>query len=202
MLVRADGMDEPASGRGSDIRQFTDELRSSGALKFYEETEKFLRTGQFERAFSRFLFLKAHIRGQALYVGLNASVDQRLQFLRSQMRLGKDTAYKKFRKRVRRRVRRVQPPSPPPSDQKAAKTPTPTKSVSPVADKAKPLETGKKPPVADSPPAATTDQTYPSPKVEKEPPPEEDQEEKPEKKPSPPPPSTWQRLKRKLQFWK
>jgi hypothetical protein len=202
MLVRADGMDEPTAGRGSDIRQFTEELRSGGALKFYEETEKFLRTGQFERAFTRFLFLKAHIRGQALYVGLNASVNQRLQFLRSQMRLGKDLAYKKLRKRVRRRVRRVQPPSPPPADQKAAKTPTPAKSATPVADKAKPPETGKKPAVAEAPPAAPADQTYPSPKLEKELPPEEDKEEKPEKKPPPKPLSTWQRLKRKLQFWK
>jgi hypothetical protein len=84
----ADGLEKPPA-RGSDARQFLEELRSGGALKFYEDTEDVLRAGKFERAYIRYIFLNAHIRGQSLYAGLLPMVDQRLQFLREQMHLGR-----------------------------------------------------------------------------------------------------------------
>jgi hypothetical protein len=57
----ADGLEKPPA-RGSDARQFLEELRSGGALKFYEDTEDVLRAGKFERAYIRYIFLNAHIR--------------------------------------------------------------------------------------------------------------------------------------------
>jgi len=53
------------------------------------DTEDVLRAGKFERAYIRYIFLNAHIRGQSLYAGLLPMVDQRLQFLREQMHLGR-----------------------------------------------------------------------------------------------------------------
>ncbi len=58
-----------SSARGNVLRQFSAELQNVGALKFYDETEDMLRGGKFEQAFSRYLFLSAHIRGQALDTG-------------------------------------------------------------------------------------------------------------------------------------
>ena len=63
--AQAEGTDK-AARRGSDARQFLEELRSGGAIKFYEDTEDMLRAGKFERAYIRYIFLNAHIRGQPL----------------------------------------------------------------------------------------------------------------------------------------
>ena len=45
------------------------ELRSGGALRFYEDTEEIVRAGKFERAYLRLVFLRAHIQGLPLEAG-------------------------------------------------------------------------------------------------------------------------------------
>jgi hypothetical protein len=75
--ARAQRMDG-SPPHGSDYLTFGEELRTNGALKFSDETEDMLRAGKFERAYTRYLFLRANIRGQTLYAGLAADVDQRL----------------------------------------------------------------------------------------------------------------------------
>ena len=62
---RQDGY-EHAVAHGSDARQFMGELRSGGALQFYEDTEEIIRAGKFERAYLRLVFLRAHIQGLPL----------------------------------------------------------------------------------------------------------------------------------------
>ncbi len=212
-LVQADGVAKRTpSPYASDYSRLEKKFRTVGALKFYEDTENFLRTGQFERAFCRYLILKTHIRGQALYTALTAMVDQRLRFLRSQLRLGQGDAYARSYKRYKRRVRRRRPraakPACPPPDQKGTKSPTPSKGAA-AADKAKPAgaqataaASKEKPPAADASPAATGEKADTASKGEKEPPPEEEEKEKATKKKPPPRPSYWERLKRTLQFWK
>ncbi len=205
--VWADGVNKPSARDGSDVRQFGEELRTGGALKFYEDTEDLLRAGKFERAFCRYLFLKAHIGGQALYVGLNTMVDWRLHFLKSQLRLGEVTAYKKPRIRVRRQARWVPPPGPPPPEKKSDKSPTPP-AATPVAAKAAGPESqapapspAEKPAELIIPPPVTADQVKTSPNEEKKSPGEEVQEEKPKEKKPAPPPSAWDKIKRRLKFW-
>lgn len=211
-LVQAAGAAKRTpSPYASDYTQLEREFRSVGALKFYEGTEELLRTGQFERAFCRYLILKTHIRGQALYTALTAMVDHRLRFLRSQLHLGEGDAYARSYKRYKRRVRRgpqVAKAASPTPDQKGTKTPPPAKDAT-AADKTKPegapataAVPGEKPPAAAASPAATDDKAETALKGEKESPPEEDEKEKAAKKKPPPPPSYWQRLKRTLQFWK
>jgi hypothetical protein len=207
----ADGMDKASARDGSDLRQFGEEFRASGALKFYEDTEDLLRAGKFERAFCRYLFLKANIRGQALYVGLNTMVDWRLHCLKSQLRLGEEAFYtvpdKKLKIRIRRQARRVPPPSPPPPETKTDKTPTPP-AVTPAAAKATGPESqapapspAEKPAELIIPPPVTADQVKTSPNEEKKSPGEEVQEEKPKEKKPAPPPSAWDKIKRRLKFW-
>jgi hypothetical protein len=209
--VWADGMNKPSARNGSDLRQFAQEFRTSGALKFYEYTEDLLRAGKFERAFCRYLFLKANIGGQALYVGLNAMVDWRLQFLKSQLRLGEEASYtvpdKKLKIRIRRRARRVPPPSPPPPEKKTDKTPTPPVAIPAAAKAAGPEPQASAPGPAEKPaeliipPTVTGDQVKTSPAEEKKSPGEEAQEEKPREKKPAPPPSAWDKIKRRLKFW-
>jgi hypothetical protein len=123
MSARAQGMDPP---HGSDYLTFAEELRNHGALRFYDLTEDMLRAGKFSRAYTRYLFLKANIRGQSLYAGLAASVDQRLQFLKEQMHLGEGALKYEYRETYAKRRRRVKPACPPPPKKDAkAKKPSP-----------------------------------------------------------------------------
>jgi hypothetical protein len=207
----ADGMDQASARSGSDLRQFAQELRDSGALKFYDDTEDLLRAGKFERAFCRYLFLRANIRGQTLYVGLNALVDWRLHFLKSQLRLGEEAFYtvpdQKLKIRVRRQARRGPPPSPPLPEKKTDKTLTPP-AATPAAAQAEAPESqasasgpAEKPAELIIPPPVTADQVKTSPAEEKKSPEEEAQEEKPKEKKPAPPPSAWDKIKRRLKFW-
>jgi hypothetical protein len=168
-----------SSARGSDLRQFSAELQKVGALKFYDETEDMLRGGKFEQAFSRYLFLSAHIRGQALDTGLAASVDQRLQFLRGQMHLGEGALHYEYKEISEKRRRQAKPVCPPPAAQTAK------------AKESSPEE--KTPEMIIPPPPAETKATPPQ-EEEKKPPGEEAQ------KPAPAP-SVWGKLKRRLKFW-
>jgi len=201
------------------------EFQSAGALKFYENTEDILRAGQFERAFSRYLFLKTQIRGQALYVGLSHQVDQRLHFLRSQLQLGERVAYSEAHRPIKKYQKKKKPQPatascPPPKDQKGTPAPAPppgtqapatpggekppdtkvTAAATPGEEK--PPETTVTAPAAGSgekaPEAAATEEKGETPpKEDKEPPAEEAKE-----KPPAPPPSFWEKAKRKLMFWK
>ena len=170
----ADGLEKPPA-RGSDARQFLEELRSGGALKFYEDTEDVLRAGKFERAYIRYIFLNAHIRGQSLYAGLLPMVDQRLQFLREQMHLGEGIQYNAQEERpARRRQARVVCPPPAP------------KATKPCPE--------EKPPEIVIPPAAQENKGAESHQDEAKPPGEQAPK-------SAPAPSFWEKLQRKVKFW-
>ncbi len=190
---------------GSDYRLFASELQSRGAFKFAADTEDLIRSGQFEQAFARYLFLKAHIRGHSLYIALDAMVNQRLHFLKSQMRLDEIPTYaapsfKKLKRRVKKQARSVPlPDAPGPAQKNGQASATPV--VTPAAAEAgEPKSPAPKPAAAEKPeePVSSTAPVVQAPA----PPPEKEAgEEKPEEKKPPPPPSTWERLKRRLKFW-
>ena len=178
---REDGY-EHAVAHGSDARQFMGELRSGGALQFYEDTEEILRAGKFERAYLRLVFLRAHIQGLSLDSGLVPMVDQRLRFLREQMHLGEGVQYAAQAEQPVRRKRPVKPPCPPPPP-KAKECPE------------------EKPPEIIIPPAAPQNKVAEPPKAEDKPPAEG---AKPPAAEAPKPASAssfWEKFKRKLKFW-
>ena len=183
----ADAGETPSSRYGMDAREFSGELQSRGAFQFAEDTEDRIRSGQFELAFARYLFLKAHIRGQRLYMALNAMVDQRLHWLKTQMGLGEIPTYAAPYKKLKRRVRREAPP---------VTSATPDQKDGKVS--AKPEIT---PAAAKKPEEAAPPTTPPVPTPVQPPPKEEAPEEKPEAKKPAPPPSRWERIKRRLKFW-
>jgi hypothetical protein len=116
--LQADGMARKRP-RGNDYQVFLVELAAGGAFKFYANSEDILRSGDFEQAFSRYLYLASHIRGQSLYTGLAASVNRRLHFLRGQLGLGEESL------RYARTTRRLPPPPPPKPEPKAEAKPAP-----------------------------------------------------------------------------
>jgi len=189
---------------GSDYRLFASELQSRGAFKFAADTEDLIRSGQFEQAFARYLFLKAHIHGHSLYIALDAMVNQRLHFLKSQMRLDEIPTYaapsfKKLKRRVKKQARAVTPPGTPGPAQKDGQA-SATPVVTPAAAEAGEPKSPAPKPAAEKPeePVSSTAPVVQAPA----PPPEEEAgEEKPEGKKAPPSPSTWERLKRRLKFW-
>ena len=201
--LKADGT--RSSSRG-DVYQFQEELLSGGAFKFMEDTEGLIRSGDFEQAFSRYLILRSHIRGQALYAGLNALVNHRLHFLQSQMGLAEIPSYRAPSLKYKRRVRKTASADLPGPDKKEAKgtgkatvTPAAPKTEDQESTAAKPSE--EKPAELILPPAPTVDQTTTKPAEESKSPKEEAQEEKPKETPPPPPESIWDKLKRRLKFW-
>lgn len=198
--LKADGT-RPSS-RG-DVYQFQEELLSGGAFKFMEDTESLIRSGDFEQAFSRYLILRSHIRGQALYAGLNALVNHRLHFLQSQMGLPEIPSYAAPSLKYKRRVRKTASADLPGPDKKEAKgtvTPAAAKTGDQESQASKPtLE--EKPVELILPPAPTADQAVTKPAEESKSPKEEAQEEKPKETPPPPPESIWDKLKRRLKFW-
>ena len=175
--ARADGMDksEAPAAQGSDARQFLEELRRGGALKFYEDTEDVLRAGKFERAYIRYIFLRAHLRG--LDAGLTPMVEQRLHFLKEQMHLGEGVHYA-ARDTMPMRKKAAKPACPPP-EPKEVKKPAP--------------DSEEKSPEIVIPPAPPEEKPAP-PKEEAKPPGEE------APKPAPAP-SAWEKIKRRLKFW-
>jgi hypothetical protein len=187
MPARAQGMDR-SRPYGSDYLTFAEEFRTSGALRFYDETEGMLRAGKFDRAFTRYLFLKANIRGQSLYAGLVASVDQRLQFLRQQMHLGEGALKYEYRETYAKRRRRAKPACPPPP-KKIAKTKEPSpEEKPPEMIIPAPAEEEKATPPAIEGAKASGQETKPT--------------EAGTQKPTPAPsPSFWEKFKRKLKFW-
>ena len=204
--LRADGSSSPYRG---DVYQFQQELLSGGAFKFAEDTEDLIRSGKFEQAFSRYLILRSYIRGQPLYAGLNAMVNQRLHFLRVQMGLPEIPAYAapsfKFKRRVRKTASAAPSEAPKP-EKKGAKgsvattvTPPTTKTGGQESQASKPPE--EKPAETILPPVPKADQATTKPAEEKKPPQEKAQEEKPKEKAPPPPESIWDKLKRRLKFW-
>jgi hypothetical protein len=183
--VKAEEM-QKSPVRGSDYLTFSEELRTGGAIKFYEDTEEIVRAGKFERAYMRYIFLHAHIRGRNLDAGLIPMVDQRLRFLKEQMHLGGGFTYAAPAVRVKRRP--AKPACPP--ENKEAKP-------------AKPSDEEKPPPVV-LPPAVPADQEQkpesPDTKEDK-PSPGEAQKPSPDDQKPATPPSTWERLKRRMKFW-
>ena len=208
--ARADGM---AGSRpyGSDYLTYAEELRTRGAIGFYDRTEDIVRTGNFERAFTRYVFLRANIRGQSLYTGLAASVDQRLQFLKEQMHLGEGALKYEHRETYTAQKRRVKPACPP-SPKKTAKpkeprpeenppeTVIPGQSLEEKAQAAPPAKEGTtaagseaKAPAQETQGAAQ--ETKPSGEAARKPA-EGSQQAAPA-----PAPGFWEKFKRKLKFW-
>ena len=181
----------------SDAGLFAQELFSAGALKFFENTEDILRVAQFERAFLRYGFLKGQIGRHCGYRPLVLMINQRLDFLKVQLRLPATEfaalTPPKARKMPRQKGQAVQ--AEPPAKAKPAdaagdgeKTQAEETSLSPGAAASYPQGT----PVASLPPQASQSQQ-----------PSEGAQVQEEKPPEPPPPlSRWQRLKKRLLFWK
>jgi hypothetical protein len=144
--LRADGMGRRRAW-GHDDQVFRVELYTGGAFKFYANSEDILRSGDFEQAFSRYLYLASHIRGQSLYTGLAASVNRRLHFLRGQLGLGEESL------RYAHTTRRLPPPPPP------AKAPAPEPKPAPAP---KATEDEEPPPPA-APPAPAAPAAPPAP---------------------------------------
>jgi hypothetical protein len=201
--ARADGMPE-APQHGSDYLTFAEELRTQGALGFYDRTEDILRAGKFSRAFTRYLFLRANIRGQSLYAGLASSVDQRLHFLKEQMHLGEGALQYEYRETYASKRRRPKPACPPPPkktakpkeenpEEKPPETVIPGQSLEEKAQAAPPAKEGTKEAAPEAKPPAQ--ETKPAGEAAQEP-------AAGAQKPAPaPPPSFWEKFKRKLKFW-
>lgn len=196
-LGEPDG-DLPGAGTAppvTDAASFAQELHTSGALQFYGHTEDLLRTGQFDRALLRYAFLKAQIGGQPGYRPLVRLIDQRLHFLKGQLKLpaGEMAALKAPR------VRQSRPGK--------AQTAHDAHLDSPPANQQSGANTGQDP-ARESPRLAATDQAPPRQEEAGAPLQAAKPQEKPEEvqveeeKPPAPPPSRWQRLKRRLLFWR
>lgn len=205
----------PAPPKRAPAKALTDydlllaDYRASGALKFYDLTEDLLRAGQFERAFSRYLFLKSQIRGQALYAGLTPMVDQRLHFLRRQMCLGEEAVSVLLRPPARK-YQKPRPAKRPP----LAKDTTPSGGKADHSSQASVIP-GAVTPEKNQPPEVqalakgreATGKAAASEDDKEKAPAQEEQEtsaepEKEKEKAAPPPPSFWEKAKRKLMFWK
>jgi hypothetical protein len=158
----------------------------AGALKFSETTEDLLRTGQFERALLRYAFLRGQIARQPGYRPLVHQIDQRLHFLRSQLRLPEGS---------------VAPLKAPPMRRKPAEKKEATQAALPAPDDKKgdttPASEAKSDP-AGSPPRQDL-AAAPQPPASQEKP--EDLKAEAEK-PPPPPSTRWQRIKKRLLFWR
>jgi hypothetical protein len=181
----------------SDAASFAGELHAAGALKFYENTEDLLRTGQFERALLRYAFLKGQIGRQPGYQPLAHQIDQRLNFLKTQLKLPEAYVTPLKASRVR--------PKPPGKKEATLAAPP-----APAASKAQPDPDDQK---GDPKPGgeAKSEPTGLSPGQDRAAvgPKSPDSQEKPEdttqaeaEKPPSPPPSRWQRLKKRLLFWR
>lgn len=183
----------------SDAAWFAQELRTAGALKFYENTEDLLRAGRFEPALLRYVFLKGQIGRHPGYLPLVSVIEQRLDFLKAQMKIPERDLL----------------PLPPPKVRKPRqKTPT-TGEVShhpsppeKTANEGKGKETE---PEQNRQTANPSSPAVPIRHLEPEPsggpdrsPKAEDPENKGEKSAEAPPtpsPGRWQRLKERLRFW-
>jgi hypothetical protein len=170
----------------ADAALFARELQAAGALKFSETTEDLLRTGQFERALLRYAFLRGQIARQPGYRPLVHQIDQRLHFLRSQLRLPEGS---------------VAPLKAPPMRRKPAEKKEATQAALPAPDGKKgdttPASEAKSDP-AGSPPRQDL-AAAPQPPASQEKP--EDLKAEAEK-PPPPPSTRWQRIKKRLLFWR
>jgi len=172
-----------------------------------EDTESLIRSGDFEQAFSRYLILRSHIRGQSLYAGLTAMVNQRLHFLQVQMGLPEIPSYAAPSLKYKRRVRKTAAVDLPGPDKKGAKgsvSATVTPAAAKTGDQESPApkpSPEEKPVETILPPAPTADQATTKPAEASKSPKEEAQEEKPKETPPPPPESIWDKLKRRLKFW-
>ncbi|MEW6388155.1 MAG: hypothetical protein AB1491_11625 [Thermodesulfobacteriota bacterium] len=188
-----------------DYDLFLGELHSAGALKFYETTEEILRLGQFERALLRYRFLKGAVSGQSMYAPMVASINQRLRFLQEQMHLTAADIAPARRPKKRRVRRKVAQKPPPPVEAKPPATPEPGKPEGAPPAAAPPGQvipgapgvTPAKPPEAPPTAPPTVEEPKAAPGAEETPQAKEEKEAKPK-----PRPSLWQRIKKRLYFWK
>ncbi|MDI6854180.1 MAG: hypothetical protein QME75_11335 [Deltaproteobacteria bacterium] len=189
--------------RVSDAGLFQQELQACGALKFCDNTEDLLRAGHFERALLRYYFLKRQISPQPGYQPLVHLINQRLDFLKEQLKLPAADYAALHGPRIRKMppTRTQAAPTPPP-DQPA---PTPEPAAAGGRAPTSPVGEGAAPSTAAPSPALEDLAAAPAPSITDSPPKpgaDQVQEEKPPEAPPSPPPSRWQRLKRRLWFWR
>ncbi len=216
--AQTQGMEMPRP-HGSDYLTYAEELRTQGAVGFYDRTEDILRTGNFEKAFTRYLFLRANIRGQSLYTGLAASVNQRLHFLKEQMHLGDDALRHEYRETYAGKRKRAKPACPPPkktvkpkeqdSEEKPPEAVIPGQPLEDKAQATPPVKEGAKAavpeakqpgqetkPVGEAAQKPADGAQKPAAGAQKSP----EGAQKPDPAPAAPP-SFWEKFKRKLKFW-
>ncbi len=196
----------------SDAQLFTREFREGGALKFFDATEAEVRLGKFESALLRYRFLKGQVAGNPAYRPLIAMVNHRLHFLQEQMGLaGVEVAplrpvrmRRAARKPAAQETKAAGPSSPAPktpADAPEAKAPE-AAAIPPEKTSAVSPGDAPAPAPADPKPAAPAPPAGPSPAPGTPPAsPEGDKVKEPAPEP-PPPPSRWQRLKKRLLFWR
>lgn len=185
----------PAKAPVSDAALFAQELHAAGALKFYENTEALLRAGHFEQALLRYGFLNGQISGYPGYQPLEILINQRLDFLKAQLKVPVTDFLSP--PRTRKKPLRAAPKA-------AASAPAAPPRNQPAAE-AKESEPGRSSTTGDSSEGRVAPGEQASP-----PPPSPDNRQKSDvsqvqddKGPEEPPkaPSRWQRLKQRLRFW-
>jgi|UniRef100_A0A7C5ERU0 hypothetical protein len=186
----------PAKAPVSDAALFAQELHAAGALKFYENTEALLRAGHFEQALLRYGFLNGQISGYPGYQPLEILINQRLDFLKAQLKVPVTDFLSP--PRTRKKPLRAAPKA-------AASAPAAPSPRNQPAAEAKESEPGRSSTTGDSSEGRVAPGEQASP-----PPPSPDNRQKSDvsqvqddKGPEEPPkaPSRWQRLKQRLRFW-
>ena len=183
----------------SDAGLFAQELHAAGALKFFENTEDLLRVAQFERALLRYGFLKGQIGRHSGYRPLMLMINKRLDFLKVQLQLPAaefaSLTPPRARKMPRQKVPEVQ--AEPSAKAKSADDAGDGEKIQAGETSLPPGATASSPPgtpVASPPLHASQSQQHSEGAQTKE--------EKPPEPPPAPPLSRWQRLKKRLLFWK
>jgi hypothetical protein len=185
----------------SDAALFAQEMRTAGALKFFENTEDLLRVALFERALLRYRFLKGQIGGHPGYRALVIMINKRLDFLKGQLRLPEaDFAAltppeARQGRQKKAHVAQAAPSGPPASKQEPAEDGKEGAKVQ-ASESNIPSKANSSPPQGDlgaAPPPHSPASQQQSERI---------QEQKPPEPPPGPPPSRWQRLKQRLLFWR
>lgn len=197
-----DGESLPVQSQASvsDAALFAQELHAAGALKFYENTEDLVRAGRFEPALLRYAFLKGQIGRHPGYQPLLSVIEQRLDFLKAQMKIPERDLLPLSPPKVRKKPRQKTPTT----GEVSHHSSPPEKSA--TEGKGKETEPGqdRQTAIPSSPAPVGHLEPEPSPGGPDRSPKTEDAENKGEKsvEASPKPsPGRWQRLKERLRFW-
>lgn len=185
----------------SDAALFSQELHAAGALKFYENTEDLVRAGRFEPALLRYVFLKWQLSRHPGYQPLLSVIQQRLDFLKAQMKIPERDLLPLPPPKVRKKPLRNAPAtgeiSPNPSSPEKSATEGKGKETEPGQDRQTANPSSPAVPVGHLEPEPSPGGPERSSKAENP----ESKGEKSAEAPPKPSPSRWQRLKERLRFW-